>query len=213
MDTPRIKMSAQVNELAAAMAKAQGMMKPAIKDSVNPHYKSRFTSITAVWESARLPMSSNGLSALQSVSTREKNIVVTTIILHSSGQWLEFEPLELPLGKYDAQGVGSACTYAKRYALCAALNIVTDDDDDGEKACEVPPKEPVKEAMIGPDEIKKLNECLEKVDNEYKEKFFRHIEQRWGKKNLSVVPMSGFSVVFNAIDGYLKKAKEEVKDA
>jgi hypothetical protein len=66
---------------------------------------------------------------VQDASLCDRGVSVTTRLIHSSGQWIEFGPLTVPMSKQDAHGVGSATTYARRYGLSAALGIVADDDD------------------------------------------------------------------------------------
>lgn len=121
--------SEQINEIASAMAKAQAAMKPAIKDANNPAFKSKYADLASVWEACRGPLTANGITAWQDVTTNADGIAVTTRLVHSSGQWVEFGPLVVPLMKRDAHGVGSATSYGKRYGLSAAVGIVSDDDD------------------------------------------------------------------------------------
>lgn len=122
--------SENINELAKAMSLAQSQMKPAIKDSNNPHYKSRYSDLSSVWESIREPITSNGMTIWQDVIAQDKSVSVTTRIIHHSGQWVEFGPLTIPISKQDAHGVGSGIAYSKRYALCAAVGVVSSDEDD-----------------------------------------------------------------------------------
>jgi hypothetical protein len=124
-----VQTSEQINEIAAALSKAQGAMKPAVKDATNPHFRSKYADLAANVEAAREPMAANGLSAIQQPVTVDGGVAVTTRLLHSSGQWIEFEPLTVPFSKADAHGIGSATTYARRYALGAALGLVAEDDD------------------------------------------------------------------------------------
>lgn len=121
--------SEQTNEVATALAKAQGAMHPAIKDANNPAFRSKYADLTSVWEACREPLTKHGLSVLQDVTTTPEGIQVTTRIAHSSGQWIELGPLTVPLDKPTAHGVGSATSYARRYALSAAVGVVADDDD------------------------------------------------------------------------------------
>ena len=131
--------SESINELAAALSKAQGQFATASKDAQNEAFKrgnkaSRYADITAVWEAVRKPLSDNGLAVIQQPSRVENGIAITTQIMHASGQWMRFDPLVVPMMKQDAHGVGSATTYGRRFALCAALGIVADEDDDGNAA-------------------------------------------------------------------------------
>ena len=126
--------SDNINELSSALAKAMGEIQGAKMDSINPHFKNRFASLASVQDSYKVPCSKNGLSVVQSVETRDGKYFVETMITHSSGQWISSD-LELILSREDMQGLGSACTYAKRYAVCAMLGIsAQDEDDDGNAA-------------------------------------------------------------------------------
>jgi hypothetical protein len=129
-----MKRSEMINEISKAMANAQGEMEPALKSSKNPFFKSNYADLAAIMESIKVPLKKNDLSVWQDVITNDKGISVCTMVSHSSGQWIEFGPLEIVLAKRDAQSVGSAITYAKRYALSAAVGVVSDNDDDGEAA-------------------------------------------------------------------------------
>ncbi len=129
-----MKRSEMINEISKAMASAQGEMEPALKSSKNPFFKSNYADLAAIMESIKIPLKKNDLSIWQDVITNDKGISVCTMVSHSSGQWIEFGPLEISLAKRDAQSVGSAITYAKRYALSAAVGVVSDNDDDGEAA-------------------------------------------------------------------------------
>jgi len=121
--------SETIDAISAALAKAQGAMKPAAKDATNPHFKSKYADLAANVEAARKPMADNGLSYVQEPVTTPGGVACSTRLLHSSGQWIHFEPLTVPFSKNDAHGVGSAVTYARRYSLGAALGLVADDDD------------------------------------------------------------------------------------
>jgi hypothetical protein len=127
--------SEAVNEIATALSLAQGAIKPASKDSINPHFKSKYADMAAVIEAIREPLAKNGLSVVQDSVTSPEGVSVTTRIFHCSGQWIETGPLTVPVGKFDAHGVGSAGTYAKRYSILGALNVSSlDSDDDGNEA-------------------------------------------------------------------------------
>lgn len=128
--------SEQINEVAAAMVKAQASMKPAMKDAINPAFRSKYADLAAVWEACRAPLTANGITVWQDVTTENEGIAVRTRLVHTSGQWVEFGPLVVPLSKHDAHGVGSATSYGKRYGLSAAVGIVAEDDDDGNAAAQ-----------------------------------------------------------------------------
>ena len=122
--------SESIAALAAALATAQGSMKGAIKDSANPFFKSKYADLASVVEAIRAAFSANGLSYIQTVQPSDRDEVrVETMILHSSGEWISCGVLALPVSKVDAQGYGSALTYARRYSLSAAVGVAPEDDD------------------------------------------------------------------------------------
>lgn len=131
--------SEKLNELGAALAKAQGAMRFAVKDANNPFFKSKYADLSSVVEAIRDALSTNGLSYMQHLHPSEKTeVCVETIILHSSGQWVSCGTLTVPVSKHDAQGFGSALTYARRYSLSAAVGVVADDDDGNAASQSVP---------------------------------------------------------------------------
>jgi ERF superfamily protein len=133
-----MRTSEQINEIAAAMATAQGNIKPAMKDATNPAFRSKYADLSAIWEAIRGPLAANKIAVWQEAELTEAGVAVTTRLAHASGQWVEFGPLTVPCSKRDAHGVGSATTYAKRYAIAAVVGVVSDDDDDGNAAVQKP---------------------------------------------------------------------------
>lgn len=123
-----MKSSQEINELAAALAKAQGEMGAAIKGAANPFFSSKYADVGSVIKALKEPFANNGLSFVQFPLRKENTAGVTTRLMHASGQWLE-DKYTLPIGKFDSQGVGSCITYARRYALQAIAGIPAADDD------------------------------------------------------------------------------------
>ena len=119
-----------INELAAALSKAQGQLAGAVKDSSNPFFKSRYADLSSVVEALRQPFANNGLSYIQTTESHPDEVRVETILMHSSGQWITTGFLNVPVTKSDAMGHGSALTYARRYSLCL-LGVAPIDDDGG----------------------------------------------------------------------------------
>jgi len=127
--------SEQINELAKALTVCQGQLKPAEKNVANSFFKSKYAALPDVMEACRQPMSKNGLAIIQTTDTSENGMVLETILVHTSGQWVSsLWPIN-PV-KSDPQGLMSAVTYARRGSLMAILGIVADDasDDDGNAA-------------------------------------------------------------------------------
>lgn len=115
----------------AALAKAQGQIEGAAKDKENPAFRgSKYADLGAVWDACREALSSNGLAVIQmpDYDPETKCVTVETIITHADG-FEKASRLRVPTAKQDAQGVGSAITYGRRYALMAAVGIAPEDDD------------------------------------------------------------------------------------
>jgi hypothetical protein len=126
-----IDRSEHLNELATALAKAQAQIATAKRDSANPFFKSSYADLASVWEACRDALTSNGLSVVQLPGFSDGMATLDTMLLHSSGQWLQ-ATAGAPLGKQDAQGVGSVITYLRRYALAAVASVSPADDDGNE---------------------------------------------------------------------------------
>ena len=126
--------SETIGALAAALAKAQGEISPAPMDRDNPFFKSKYATLTSLWESARAALAKNGLSVVQSTDLADNgDVVLITTLLHSSGEWIGGV---YPVRAKDnaPQTLGSALTYARRYAFGALVGLTSDDDDDGNTA-------------------------------------------------------------------------------
>ena len=133
-----MKMSETITELATALAKAQGAMEDASKSETNPHFKSKYADLAAVREVVRVPLAANDLSVVQAARTNASEVEVETMLLHKSGEYIA-ETLSLPVSKRDAQGIGSAISYGRRYGLMSLLGLAAADDD-GNAAVARPPQ-------------------------------------------------------------------------
>lgn len=135
-----MKTSEQVDKIFPAFVAFQKDMPPVPKDSVNPHFRNKYASLGAITEATRPVLAKHGLAYIQGLALTTDGIqVLVTRILHTSGQWIEDAGYALNPTKNDPQGMGSAVTYARRYTLGASLGIITEDDDDGNRASEPAP--------------------------------------------------------------------------
>lgn len=147
-----IERSESIKELATALAKAQSALRPAAKDATNPHFKSKYADLSAVWEACREPLSTNGLSVVQLPADSEPGrLALTTLLMHSSGEFLS-TTYSLKLQQDTAHGAGSALTYLRRYALAALVGVVADEDDDGNSA-----SQPARSAPQRPQQARPAN--------------------------------------------------------
>lgn len=121
-----------IDQLAAALALAQGEMGVALKDATNPHFKSKYADLASVLDACRPALSKHGLAVLQLPEVGDGRLVVTTVLVHKSGQQIRTS-LGTKLAQDTPQAIGSAITYLRRYSLMAVVGIAPDDDD-GEAA-------------------------------------------------------------------------------
>ena len=126
-----MKKSESIKNLGLALCNFQASMGKVSKESSNPFFKSKYASLANILDTIQKPLSEANLAFSQ---MPDEN-ALTTILIHSeSGEWIESSYV-MPVAKQnDPQAMGSAITYARRYALGAILGLNIDDDDDGEKA-------------------------------------------------------------------------------
>ena len=112
----------------SALAAAQTAMGPALKESANPAFKSRYADLANVMAACMPALNANGIAVIQPTVDEENQRYVKTILAHESGETLECR-VPLIVGKNDMQGYGSAVTYARRYGLMCMAGIAPEDDD------------------------------------------------------------------------------------
>lgn len=116
-------------KIATAFVQAQKAFGPALKSSTNPHFRSRYADLSACVEAVIDALNSHGIALMQQTSECADGVTVETVLIHESGESLSSGKLHVPASKHDAQGYGSALTYARRYSLMAACGIAPEDDD------------------------------------------------------------------------------------
>lgn len=131
-------MSETIGAIAPALVKAQAEIKPIVKDSTNPAFRSKYTSLDAIMEVIRPVMAKHGLFIVQSVldtidGEHSTSIVVESRVIHSSGEWIA-GVVQVPVMQQTSHGFGSALSYGRRYGLSALLSLASDEDDDGNGA-------------------------------------------------------------------------------
>lgn len=158
--------SESIKELAAAIAALQAEMKPAPKNALNPHFKSKYADLATICETLHPLLHKHGLSYMQMTDIGpEGRVVIETLVMHASGEWA-MGRLMLSPTKKDPQGETSAITYARRYSLAAAFGLATEDDD-GNAASEKPPAEPTKDEIFDKMHAASCFEHLENVTKKY----------------------------------------------
>jgi len=124
--------SASIAKISAAMAKAQGAMGGAVKDSANPFFKSKYADLESVWGACRKQLAENEIAVFQLPSAAGNKVAITTLLGHASGEWIR-NTLTVESKDASPQGIGSAITYTRRYGLSAMVGVYQTDDD-GESA-------------------------------------------------------------------------------
>ena len=129
-----MKHSESIAALASALAKAQLQIEPASKNATNPHFRSHYADLASIWDACRGPLNTNGLSIVQFPCDGDVGRTgLCTMLLHSSGEYIS-EVVTTRSQKDDPQGLGSALTYLRRYALAAVVGVTATEDDDGNAA-------------------------------------------------------------------------------
>ena len=190
--------SEQVNELMGALAKAQGQMSGAKKDSSNPHFKSRYADLASVWDACREPLSSHGLAVVQSVCQDGERQMIVTTLGHTSGQWMK-SSIVLPMQKPGAQEFGSCMSYCRRYGLAAMVGVYQDDDD-GERAVA-----PSRDKFLNPQMVAAMAPYFSEDEEAVKMVLSRFSIDSWAK-----VPFDKFGEVMAWLR--TRKAQREVEN-
>ena len=205
--------SENINELASALSKAQGEMQAAIKDAVNPFYKSKYADLGSVWDAARPVLCKNGLCIMQSTEMVADKIVMVTTLAHTSGQWVK-SSLPLNPSKNDSQGIGAAITYLRRYSLSALVGVVCDDDDDGETSVgrgktQKEERFPERKTLSGSD-LSNLNALLANLNPDNQKAFMRMIKEKYSCESLKELPIEVLQTCITSINAKIKLQNEMV---
>ncbi|MCS3690905.1 ERF family protein [Bradyrhizobium elkanii] len=185
--------------MAAALSKAQGAMQNAVMNRTNPHFKSKYADLSSVLDAIRGPLSANGLSTTQTMHIREGHMILRTMLLHTSGQYIVSEyPLPMT-GR--PQEMGSAQTYARRYSLAALVCNASDEDDDG-NAAQAPKNgngnghhKSAADGSVSVQQLRELEALIEEV-NADTEKFCRFLKV----DDLATLPAAQFERAKQALE-------------
>jgi hypothetical protein len=191
--------SENINELVSALSKAQGEINPAIKDSKNPFFKSNYADLSSVWNVCKEVLPKNGLAVIQTtdVNAEGKCILITTLA-HSSGQWMR-SCLPILNEKGNAQGLGAAITYTRRYGLSAIVGVTCDEDDDGNAAC-IPANEKKsepKEETISEKQLKVLENLFTQCDDVYVANAERFYKEKFKTETWADLPKIAFQGLYD----------------
>jgi hypothetical protein len=139
-----------MKEISAALVKAQKEFGPALKTHTNPAFRSKYANLSACIEAVVDALNNNGIFLMQPTHECVDGVIVETIFIHESGEQMSSGKLHVPATKHDAQGYGSALTYARRYSLMAACGIAPEDDDGNAASKPAPKAEPAPKPAAAP---------------------------------------------------------------
>lgn len=125
--------SAEIDKIAKALSACQADVKAAAEDKKNPHFRSQYSSLNSIWQACREALSKNGLSVSQLTSCDGDMLMLNTLLMHESGQWL-MSTMPIISAKATPQAMGSSITYMRRYCLAAIVGVASGEDDDGNEA-------------------------------------------------------------------------------
>lgn len=153
-----------MKEIAAALVKAQKGFGPALKTSTNPAFRSKYASLENCIEAVIDSLNDNGIMLMQPTHLCEDGVIIETLFLHESGEQLSAGRLHVPATKHDAQGYGSALSYARRYSLLAACGIAAEDDDGNNASKQMPARTAPAPARPAPAQEAKAPTSIEGKD-------------------------------------------------
>ena len=195
--------SESIKELATALAKFQAeVQNPANTKRVSTgSFSYNYAPLNEILSQVRPLLSKHGLSIVQAPTTSENNILVSTMLLHNSGEWIELDPVALKMDKITAQGAGSAITYARRYSLSAVLGISSEDDDDGNHAEPKEQKESNKQNKVSltDSQIKRLYAIANKAGYN-SDTVKTHVKNRFNKE-VKELTKEEYDTVCNGYEG------------
>lgn len=160
----------EIKQIAAALVKAQKEFGPALKSSLNPHFKNRYADLSACVEAVVDALNNNGIMLMQPCHEVENGVTVETLFIHESGETLSAGKLHVPASKQDPQGYGSALTYARRYSLMSACGIAPEDDD-GQAASQPQrqqaSKQPAQAAKLDAQQIAEITNLINETNSDF----------------------------------------------
>lgn len=198
--------SDQINEIASALSKAQSIMKPAIKDKKNPHFRNLYASLNSVIEASKEALSVNGLSVSQQITEIGDKTFLVSTLMHTSGQYLR-SYLAIKSDVSTPQKLGACLTYYRRYSLSSLIGIDAEEDDDGNEASKPTsksveqPKPPLK---ITPEQAEQIT-CLIEGNEDLKKKVLTTMKSKFGSDQMNDIPAAAFEPFTGWIRSLIEK--------
>jgi ERF superfamily len=204
-----VRRSSSIAKLVEALAKASTEFLEVAKDTENPFYKKNYADLASLIKSTRPFLGKNGLVVSQFPLMAGTRAGATTILAHTSGEWMESD-LTLPVSKADAQGAGSAITYARRYAYQSVLNVAGEEDDDGNAATGKTKKQVIETIQAHEDAFDQRVEGEQTISNAFQEGI-RALAKQYGRTDEQLISWMKVNCGVERIDKVLKRDVEKFK--
>lgn len=180
--------------LFAALASAQAEIENAAKNAANPHFRSKYADLAEVLNTVRPTFAKHGLSIVQSTGFDGQMVSVTTLVGHKDGGYLTSVASCVP-AKTDAQGIGSATTYLRRYSLAAMAGVAQEDDDGNAAAHDRKPQGSKHEPKISGDQVAEIMQLVGETETDL-DKFLAYFKV----SAVSDLPASAYERAINALN-------------
>lgn len=217
-----LKKSESIQNLTKAMAEFQKAVKQPVKNADNPYFGSKYVPLESLVKAVMETGSPLGISFMQYTQVNENgDLGLCTVVMHSSGEYMEFPPLPIRPENNRPQATGSAITYARRYSLSSIFGIASEEDDDGNEAsgltrqAKQPPKQQQKQQPKA--QQMKLNDATKLIE-EYWVKFEKigvnvgevkqFICERYNVSKIADIPISTLLQSLQAVYNVKSKRKD-----
>ncbi|PTH70881.1 single-stranded DNA-binding protein [Staphylococcus agnetis] len=202
--------SESVVEINKAMVAFRKEVKQPLKDKNNPFFKSKYVPLENVVEAIDEAATPHGLSYTQwALNDCEGRVGVATMLMHESGEYIEYDPVFMNAEKNTPQGAGSLISYLKRYSLSAIFGITSDQDDDGNiasgKQAKSEPKASAKAVGTLKEEMHKFSELMQSLG---KQVSVSDVQQKLGINDMQALSDNQISACIKKLDSWSKQAKE-----
>jgi hypothetical protein len=139
-----MRLSQEIKNISLALCEAQKEIKNVNQTAENPFFKSNYAPLDEILSYLRPIYNKHGITIIQDISSTDNTITISTMLLHTTGEWIQQDGLIIPLEKHTAQSAGSAVTYGRRYTLNAIAGLASKDEDDDANATKPKDKQPDK---------------------------------------------------------------------
>lgn len=184
------------DKICAAYVEAFAEIEAATKSASNPHFKTKYADLSAVVDAIKPHLAKHQLAFIQCPRPSDGGVCIETILIHASGERLSMGLLFVPANKHDAQGYGSALTYARRYALQTSFGLPTEDDDGNAAASSV--QKAANQPIISAEQFAVLQDLIDRTGVDVAQ-----MAAHYKVEAISKLPASKFDAVKRVLEGKL----------